>query len=173
MLQKKKKSRLLLITKLVFKLNLALILVPSPFFLPQTSENAPELIRRSHQTLGPHIPRVKWLGSASLYLFNWVFTPTHFKRLPRCAVGKETACQCRRPKFDPWVGKIPWRRKWQPTPVFLPEKSHGQRSLMGYSPQGRKESDTTELTHAHAIMEESLWTKTTKGRSGRVCQPGR
>ena len=41
-------------------------------------------------------------------------------------------------KFDPWVGKIPWRRKWQPTPVFLPGKSHGQRSLVGYSPGGRK-----------------------------------
>ena len=43
-----------------------------------------------------------------------------------------------------WVGKIPWRRKWQPTPVFLPGESHGQRSLAGYSPQGHKESDTTE-----------------------------
>ena len=45
--------------------------------------------------------------------------------------------------FDPWVGKIPWR-KWQPTPVFLPGEFHGQRILAGYSPQGRKESDTTE-----------------------------
>ena len=45
---------------------------------------------------------------------------------------------------DPWVWKIPWRRKWHPTPAFLPEKSHGQRSLMGYSPKGHKESDTTE-----------------------------
>ena len=52
--------------------------------------------------------------------------------------------QCRRPAFDPWVGKIPWRRKWQPTPVFLPGKSHGQRSLAGYSLRGCKESDTTE-----------------------------
>ena len=42
------------------------------------------------------------------------------------------------------VGKIPWRRTWQPTPVFLPGESYGQRSLAGYSPQGRKESDTTE-----------------------------
>ena len=42
-------------------------------------------------------------------------------------------------RFDPWVGKIPWRRKWQPTPVFLPGKSHGQQSLAGYSPWGRKE----------------------------------
>ena len=52
--------------------------------------------------------------------------------------------QCRRPGFNPWVGKIPWRRKWQPTPVFLPGKSHGQRSLAGYSPWGRKKSDTIE-----------------------------
>ena len=49
--------------------------------------------------------------------------------------------------FDPWVGKIPWRRKWQSTPVLLPGKSHGQRSLVGYSPWGRKESDTTEPLH--------------------------
>ena len=42
--------------------------------------------------------------------------------------------QCNRPKFDPWVGKIPWRRKWQPMPVFLPGESHGQRSLLVYSP---------------------------------------
>ena len=47
-------------------------------------------------------------------------------------------------QFDPWVGKIPWRRKWQPTLVFLPGESHGQRSLVGYSPYGHKESDMTE-----------------------------
>ena len=52
--------------------------------------------------------------------------------------------QCRRPRFSPWIGKIPWRRKWQPTPVFLSEKSHGQRSLVCYSPWGQKESDLTE-----------------------------
>ena len=44
----------------------------------------------------------------------------------------------------PWVRKIPWRRKWQPTPVFLPEKSSGQRSLAGCGPEVCKESDTTE-----------------------------
>ena len=63
--------------------------------------------------------------------------------------AKEPACQCRRHKrcgFDPWVGKIPWRRKWQPTPVFLPGESHGQRSLAGCSPWGCKESDMTEAT---------------------------
>ena len=49
---------------------------------------------------------------------------------------KESPCQCRRHWLDPWVRKIPWRRKWQRTPVFLPGKSHGQRSLAGYSPWG-------------------------------------
>ena len=49
-----------------------------------------------------------------------------------------------RPGFDPWIEKIPWRRAWQPTPVSLPRELHGQRSLAGYSPWGRKESDTTE-----------------------------
>ena len=75
-------------------------------------------------------------------------------RLPGGSVSEESACiagdhlQCRRPRFDPWVGKIPWRRIWQPTPVFLPGKSHEQRSLVGYSPWGRKELDTTErLNH--------------------------
>ena len=46
--------------------------------------------------------------------------------------------------FDPWVGKVPWRRAWQPTPAFLPGESHGQKSLVGYSPWDHKESDTTE-----------------------------
>ena len=46
--------------------------------------------------------------------------------------GKEPACQCRRHGFKPWIRKIPWRRKWQPTPLFLPGKSHGQRNLLGY-----------------------------------------
>ena len=50
------------------------------------------------------------------------------------------------PTDDSWVGKIPWRRKWQPTPVFLPGESHRQRSLAGYSLWGCKESDTTEVT---------------------------
>ena len=60
--------------------------------------------------------------------------------LPRWLGGKESTCQCRILGLDPWVGKIPWRRKWQPTPVFLPGKSSGQRSLVGYSPWGHKGS---------------------------------
>ena len=57
---------------------------------------------------------------------------------------KSVSLQCRRPRFNPWVGKMPWRKKWQPTPVLLLGKSHGQRSLVGYSPRGHKELDTTE-----------------------------
>ena len=51
-----------------------------------------------------------------------------------------------RDAFDPWVRKIPWRRAWQPTPVSMPGESHGQGSLVGYTPWGRRDSDTTEAT---------------------------
>ena len=62
--------------------------------------------------------------------------------------GKEHAYQCRRQKrcgFHPWVRKLPCRREWQPTPGFLTGESHGQRSLVGYSLWGHKESDTIEV----------------------------
>ena len=59
---------------------------------------------------------------------------------------KKICLQRRIPGFNSWIGKIPWRRAWQPTPVFLPGKFHGQRSLEGYSPQGCTESDRTEAT---------------------------
>ena len=68
---------------------------------------------------------------------------------PGGASGKEPVCQCRRHKkfgFDLWVRKILWRRAWQPTPVLLPGEFHGQRSLVGCSPWGCYESDTTERT---------------------------
>ena len=70
------------------------------------------------------------------------------------SAGKESACQCgrhRRHGFDPWVGKIPWRRKWQPTPVFLPGQSHEQRSLVGYSPWGHK-----KISHNWACTQQLL-----------------
>ena len=66
------------------------------------------------------------------------------KNPPAKKTKKRIHLQCGRPGFDPWVGKISWRREWIPTPVFLPGKFHGQRSLAGYSPLGRKESDTTK-----------------------------
>ena len=79
--------------------------------------------------------------------------------------------QCRRHRtlgFDPWVGKIPWRRKWQPTPVFLPGESHGQWSLAGYTLWGRKESDVTEVTyHAHSVVVKILKGRQEKSQKGK------
>ena len=63
--------------------------------------------------------------------------------------------------FNPWVGKIPWRRAWQPTPVFLPRESHESRSLVGYSPHGCKGLDRTEATwHAHTQETHRLRERT-------------
>ena len=62
----------------------------------------------------------------------------------------------RRHRFISWVRKIPWRRKWQSTPVFLLEKSHGQRSLVVYSPWGYKDSDTTEQLSAHSLGDTQV-----------------
>ena len=73
--------------------------------------------------------------------------------LPRWLSGEESAHQCRRCKrhgFDPGVEKIPWRRKWPSTPVFLPVKSHGQRSLAVHSQSGDKESAMMENRTAHS-----------------------
>ena len=81
-----------------------------------------------------------------------------FLALPRWLSGKVSICNAGDaenlgsiPESDSWVGKIPWSGKWQPTPVFLPGESHGQRSLAAYSPRGLKESDTTESDLAHNV----------------------
>ena len=75
--------------------------------------------------------------------------PTSIPQTERKLVASSGCLQWGRPGFDPWVGKIPWRRKWQPTPVFLAGESHGQRSLVGYSLRGHKESDMAERLHFH------------------------
>ena len=88
--------------------------------------------------------------SASRFFITWVLL-----------AGQESTYQCRRHRrvrFDPWVGKIQWRRQWQLTPgntsgkYFLAEKSHGQRSLVGYSSKGRKESATTAIKHSMLLV---------------------
>ena len=78
---------------------------------------------------------------SSAYLRLLIFLPTVL--IPACASSTQYFAWC----TLSWVGKIPWRRKWHPTTVLLQEKSHGQRSQVGYSPWGRKESDTTERLH--------------------------
>ena len=87
--------------------------------------------------------------------------------------GKESACQCRRQRFDPWVRKISWRRKWQPTPVYLPGKSQGQRSLVGYSPEGRKRAGhdlATETTTSSLNQWFSIGGHSLQGTSDRCLE---
>ena len=91
-----------------------------------------------------HVSETQFASQLSLVLCRFTSDPAwgdrhskSFRGLPWWLSGKESTCQCRRCKrcgFDPWVGKIPWRRKWQPTPVFLTRQFHGQRNLVSYSP---------------------------------------
>ena len=91
------------------------------------------------------------MGLKQLIQLHWGF--------PGGITGKVSTCQCRRSKrqqgFNLWVKKIPWSRKWCPTPVFLPGKFHGQRSLVGYSPWGHKELGTIE--HSTALLHWSCY----------------
>ena len=120
---------------------------------------AMESVRRSAALRGGRRRTTRWsarivtvekvlYGTAMVDTWYYAFAQNHrtvqHKGLPWWLRRKSICLQCWRPGFDPWVGKIPWRREWQPTPVLLPGKSHGQRSLVGYSPWGHKESVTTE-----------------------------
>ena len=86
--------------------------------------------------------------------------------------GKEPACQCRRCRFDPWIGKIPWMRKWQPTPVFLAGNSHGQRSLVGYSPWGCRVGYDWAPKHPCFEGTHRLWHQYITPASRREEMPG-
>jgi len=98
--------------------------------------------------------------------------------LPKWLSGTEFACQCRRNRrrgFNPWDGNMPWKREWQPTPVFLPEKSHGQRSLVDYSPRGHKELDMTEQLNNpdHSTYQWNICSDsptTTKGEGTNISE---
>ena len=86
------------------------------------------------------------------FFFLYVYKP--YYGLPWWLSSEESICQCRRHKFDPQVRKISWQRKWQPAPVFLPGKLHGQRSLVGYSQWDCNESDITQqLNNNKAILQ--------------------
>ena len=104
----------------------------------------------------------QWQLSGEVFCSVFLSMPDMGMGLTGGASGKEPACQCRRLqrcRFDPCMGKIPWRRKWQPTPVFLPGKFHGQGCLVDYSPWSHKESDTTECahTHTHTHTEQAFY----------------
>ena len=89
----------------------------------------------------PHLPKSCFTYFHTLSSISGAYIydlPTCTSGFPWWLSSKERACQCRRRGLDPWVRKIPWRRKWQPTPLFLCGKSHAQRTLEGYSPWDRK-----------------------------------
>ena len=113
--------------------NLSCLLLPAP-----TSG-------RAHHNGTIYITHMYFLGFLVFFFFLVLHSSCHAKSFNPgmqcnvwgCASAKEPPCQCRRQKrcgFNPWVRKIPWRRTWQPTPVFLPRESHGQIRLAGYSP---------------------------------------
>ena len=115
--------------------------------------------REAKQTKMPYTSPAKKRTNILVFILEDLFVSTYSNTylytcsgLPRWHGGKDSACRCRRRKrlgFNPWSRKTPWRRKWQPTPVFLPGKSHGQRSLADYSPWGLKESNNWAHTCAH------------------------
>ena len=90
---------------------------------------------------GSSIPQGLYSSCSERGLLCWGF--------PCSSVGKESACSAGDLGSIPGSGRFPWRRKWQSTPVLFPGKSHAQKSLVGYSPWGHKESDTTERLHFH------------------------
>ena len=91
-------------------------------------------------------------ASVCRVFFNWG------RGFPGVSDCKESACNARRPRFDSWVQKMPWRREWLPTPVFLPRESHEQRSLAGYSPWVHKELDMTEQLTLLSYVGRIDWT---------------
>ena len=141
---KKKKAK-----NLSFHLSLHLSLEPYTFLACCFPKRVLQYVRRLNRwgERQDHCTGI-WLASSSLHVLGVIWQEVlRVKGLPGGKSGKEPICQCRgcrRRRFDSWAGKIPWRKAWQPTPVFLPRESHGQKSLEDYSLQGRKESDTTE-----------------------------
>ena len=107
---------------------------PTPVFLPGESQGWGARWAAIYG-VSQSQTRLKRLSSSS--------SRTWLGDFPGGSVVKKSACQGKRHRFNPWIEKILWRRKWQPTPVFLPGKSHGQSSLAGYSPWVAKESNMT------------------------------
>ena len=121
------------------------------------SEELGRLQSMGLQRVGPD-----WAISLHFNILLYIYM-THIYMLPRWCSGRESTCQCRRCRrrgLNPWVRKIPWSRKWQPTLVFLSGKFHGQRSLVGYSLWSCKEPDTTEHTCAHTHTHTHIHTHT-------------
>ena len=126
---------------------------PAPVFLPGKSHGERSLVGyspRGHKRVRYNLATKQ----QAIYLAPSTMDHTVRKASQVALAVRKLACQCRRHKrreFDPWVGKFPWRWAREPTPVFLPGESHGQRNLVSCSPSCCKELDTTKVTqHACA-----------------------
>ena len=115
---------------------------------------------RRHKRLGfdPWVGKIPWIGNGTTLQYSCLGNSMDIM-----GSSGSLSCGAREVRFlcawlggNPWVGKIPRRRKWQPTPVFLPGESHGQRSLAGYSPRGHKELDTLKLLSRYTSTHSSL-----------------
>ena len=139
------------------------LLCPWDFPGKNTAVVCHALLQRVFLTQGSnlHLSKVRASVCLSVMLSSCLWAALTLL-IPDVASNKEPACQCKRHKrleFDPYVGKIPWRKKWQPTAVFLPGKSHGQRSLADYSPWGHKESETAEQLRTACTYPDGLCSK--------------
>ena len=121
-------------------------LITTPVFLPEKFHGQRSLV--GYSPWGPkELHTTEWLHS-----LHWWHS------------GKESTCQFRRHRFDSWVRKIPWRRKWQSNPVLLPEKSHGQKNLVGTVHEITKESDTTyKLNNSKGVANRDEMTVRSHG----------
>jgi len=140
------------------------------------------------QSIGSQRVGNNWSDLTSMHLYQLIYYSQPLPRgrhnyyaasypsgFPSGASGKVSACQCRRCKrhgFSPWIGKIPWRRKWQPTPVFLPGKSHGQEEPGGLWSRTCKETDMTEWLSTHILcISWRNWGMKKLNNLSRITQP--
>ena len=128
--------------------NMMLLFLP-PKFAHAQARNLGIFLGSSHSTTF-HGQLIKTFGSFYLLIIS--------QGVPGSSEAKKSSCQCRRCGFHPRVERIPWRRKWQPTPVFLPGKSHGQRSLAGFSPWGHKRVKNNLATELQLSLKTVLST---------------
>ena len=119
----------------------------------------PDHATQKCRELALHGISLDYMSKSKLQVHNLgIQEMSHFLGLPWWLRRLSICLQCGRPRFDPWVRKIPWRKKLQSTPELLPGKSHGQRNLVGYHPWGHKESDMTERLYLYVTFPYVLQT---------------
>ena len=146
-------------------------MIPFRVALTKTSQEGVKESRVDSWRRGPHprpqLPspvetisaRVCWRNTERSVFFLLFQVPSGHQGLPCWLSWYRTRLWCRRHRFNSWAGKIPWRRKWQPTPVFLPGDSHGQKSLVGYSPRGHRVRPNWATTPPPSSPPPGTWTK--------------